>query len=375
MTSGWLDNDSRMSFPLPQNGPKVPQRVSLVTQTTGILKDNISAGFWSGQLPGEHELCLHLHVSRVTLRKALQELQREGWLRSSQGKRREIVLRSRGVPSASQRVILLTESPLHLLHPFTIYWMDCLRGILSDAGYHLEIHTGQAVFGPNADRWLSKMHHQFHPAGWVLYRSNERMQRWFSAQSLPCVIAGSRHADIRLPSVDVDYRAACRHAVGQFLARRHRQLVFLNPESGTAGDLESEQGFLEAAKSARGGEVQAAVVRHDGTVRSICNKLDLLLERPHRPTAFLVSRPAHVLTTLTHLLRRKLDLPREVALISRDDDSFLESIVPVVARYSSSPTVFAGKISRLVLEIVRGAALSRADIRIMPKFVPGQTLD
>ena len=64
-----------------------------------------------------------------------------------------------------------------------------------------------------------------------------------------------------------------------------------------------------------------------------------------------------------------------MALISRDDDSFLESIVPVVARYSSSPTVFAGKISRLVLEIVRGAALSRADIRIMPKFVPGQTLD
>ena len=349
-----------MSFPLPQNGPKLPQRVSLVTQTVGILKDNISTGFWSSELPGEHELGVHLHVSRVTLRKALKELQREGWLRSSQGKRREIILRSRSVPSASNRVILLTESPLHLLHPFTIYWMDCLRGILSDAGYHLEIHTGQAVFGPNADRWLTKMQQQFHPAGWVLYRSNERMQRWFSAQSLPCVIAGSRHADIRLPSVDVDYRAACRHAAGQFLA---------------AGDLESEQGFLEAAKSARNGEVQATVVRHDGTVRSICNKLDLLLERPHRPTAFLVSRPAHVLTTLTHLLCRKLTLPREVALISRDDDSFLESIVPNVARYSSSPTVFAGKISRLVLEIVRGAALSRADIRIMPKFVPGQTLD
>ena len=49
-----------MNFPLPEIGPKVPQRVSLVTQTVGILKENISAGFWSGQLPGELELCEHL---------------------------------------------------------------------------------------------------------------------------------------------------------------------------------------------------------------------------------------------------------------------------------------------------------------------------
>jgi DNA-binding LacI/PurR family transcriptional regulator len=120
--------------------------------------------------------------------------------------------------------------------------------------------------------------------------------------------------------------------------------------------------------------VQAAVIRHDGTVPGICKKIDLLLERPHRPTAFLVARPAYVLTTLSHLLRLKLNLPRDVALISRDDDSFLESIVPSVARYSSSPTVFARKISRMVLEIVRGAALSHTDTRIMPQFVPGQTL-
>ena len=363
-----------MTFPLPESGPKVPQKISLVTQTTGSLKDGINAGFWAGQLPGEHELCEHLYVSRVTLRKALDELQREGWVRSSQGKRRQIVPRQRRSLAASNRVILLTESPLHLLHPFTIYWMDCLREHLSEAGYHLEIHTGQAAFGSSPERSLSQMQKQFRPAGWVLYRSNERMQRWFSAQALPCVIAGSRHPNIRLPSVDVDYRAACRHAVGQFLVHKHRQLAFLNPESGAAGDLESEQGFLEAAKSARGSDVQAAVVRHDGTVHGICKKIDLLLERPHRPTAFLVSRPAFVLTALSHLLRKKLNLPREIALISRDDDSFLESVVPTVARYSSSPTVFARKISRMVLEIVRGATLSRTDARIMPTFVPGQTL-
>jgi DNA-binding LacI/PurR family transcriptional regulator len=363
-----------MTFPLPENGPKTPQKISLVTQTVGILKDNINAGFWSEQLPGEHELCEHLHVSRVTLRKALAKLEQAGWVHSGQGRRRRIAPRPRCSPAASNRVILLTESPLHLLHPFTIYWMDCLREHLNETGYHLEIHTGQAAFGSSAERSLAQMQKQFHPAGWVLYRSNERMQRWFSAQSLPCVIAGSRHPNIRLPSVDVDYRATCRHAVGQFLARQHQRLVFLNPASGAAGDLESEQGFLAAAQSGHSPETQATVVRHDGTVEGLCKKLDLLLERPRRPTAFLVSRPAFVLTAVSHLLRKKLNLPRDVALISRDNDSFMENIVPTVARYASSPTVFARKVSRLVLEIVRGAALSSADVRIMPSFVSGQTL-
>jgi len=363
-----------MIFPLTVGGAKVPQRVSLVTQTIRVLKDNINAGFWSGDLPGEIELCVHLCVSRVTLRKALHELQREGWVSSSQGKRRRITPRHLRMAVASNRVILLTESPLHLLHPFTIYWMDCLREDLSKAGFHLEIHSGPKVYGSNPEGSLSQMNRHLNPAGWVLYRSNERMQQWFSTNALPCVIAGSRHSGVRLPSVDVNHEAVCRHAVGQFLARQHRNLVFLNPDSGAAGDLKSETGFLEAAKIRQGAEVQAAVIRHDSTVEGICNKLDLLLGRPSPPTALLVSRPAFMLTVMSHLLRRKLTIPRDIALISRDNDYFLESLVPTVARYTSSPTVFAGKISRRVLQMARGEALSLDDILVMPSFVGGQTL-
>ena len=358
----------------PEGAPTVPQKISLVTQTAGILRNNIQAGFWAGELPGEHDLCAQLQVSRVTLRQALKELRQEGWLCSRQGKRHGIARRSRRAAGANRRVVLLTESPLHLLQPFTIYWMDCLREHLNEAGYRLEIHTRGAAFGANGENALAQMQSLYHPAGWVLYRSNDRMQHWFSAQALPCVIAGSRHAGIRLPSVDVDYRAACRHAAGQFILRKHKHIVFLNPASGAAGDLESEEGFLAGAKGARNGDVEALVVHHDGTVRGICTKVDLLLARPHRPTAFLVSRPAFVLTVLSHLLSRKLELPRDVALISRDNESFLESMVPTIACYSSKPPLLARKISRKVLAVVRGEALSSIDTRIMPVFVPGQTL-
>ncbi len=363
-----------MTFPISGIGLKLPQRVSLVTQTINLLKESIQADLWTGQLPGEHELCESLCVSRVTLRKALDELQREGWLRSRQGRRREIALRGRYPATVSRQVVLLTPVALQNLTPFTIYWMDSLREHLNKAGYHLEIRVGQAAFGAQLERSLAQLQVQLRPAGWVIYRSNEQMQQWFSERNLPCVITGSRHANIGLPSVDVDYRAICRHAVGQFLGRKHQQLVFLNPESGLAGDLESEQGFMAAAKNTSVAGVQASVIRHDGTAEGVCKKIDLLLERPTRFTALLVSRPAHVITAVSHLLCRGLRLPKDVALISRDADAFLDNLVPTVARYAAGPVVYARKVSRVVLAVVGGSALSSPDIRIMPQFISGHTL-
>jgi DNA-binding LacI/PurR family transcriptional regulator len=212
------------------------------------------------------------------------------------------------------------------------------------------------------------------PAAWVLYRSTFEMQRWFSANALPAVITGTHHEGIKLPSVDTDYRAVCRHAAGQFLARRQQRLVLLNPETGTGGELESEQGFNEAVSLSTTADVQAVVVRHNGTVRGICSQLDALLRMTPAPTALLVSRPVHVLTTLGYLLRRGVQLPRDMALISRDDDSFLEHVVPSVARYASDPSAFARKLSKVVLALVQGGVLSAADHRLMPRFVGGDTL-
>jgi LacI family transcriptional regulator len=98
-----------------------------------------------------------------------------------------------------------------------------------------------------------------------------------------------------------------------------------------------------------------------------------LLRKPERPTALLVSRPAHVLTVMGHLMRRGIKLPQDMVLISRDDDSFIEHVVPSVARYSSNPSAFAEKLSKLVLGIAAGGVLAAADHRIMPHFLRGET--
>lgn len=347
----------------------------MVAQTVAILREEIQQRRWQKWLPGEHELCGQLHVSRVTLRAALTQLQREGWVRVSQGRLREVVARrGRGTRgAANRRVVLLTAEPLQSLPSLAVFWIDGLREQLSGAGFHLEVHVSRSVYGARSDDALKTLTQTIRPAAWVLYRSTLAMQRWFSTHALPGVITGSRHQGIELPSVDVDYRATCRHAAGQFLAKGHLRLALLNPESGTGGERESEEGFKEAVAQFATPAAQAVVVRHDGTVGDICNRLDALLRKPDRPTALLVSRPVHVLTAHGHLLRRGVKVPHEMCVISRDDDSFLEHVVPSVARYASNPSTFAQKLAKVVLAVAERGVSSAADHRIMPHFVRGET--
>ena len=354
---------------------RLPQRLSLPAQTAAILKEEIQAGRWCKWMPGEHDLCQQLHVGRVTLRAALAQLQSDGWVRSSQGRRRQIIARhGRLTPAASTRVVLLTPAPMQLLRPFTLLWTNELREHLAEAGYELETHGSHAFYGQGWATNLDVLIRQLRPVGFVLTATTQKMQRWFADRGLACVIAGSRHPGIELPSVHGAYRAVCRHAVGQFLARGHVRLAFLNPDSGAAGELESEAGFNEALAQTGHADVQASIVRHDETVAHIRRKVDALLRQEHPPTAFLVSRAANVLPVMGHLMSRGLRLPQDVALISRDYEPYLERVVPSVARYVINPSVMANRVASAVFQVMQGRMPTPADCHIMPEFTEGETL-
>jgi hypothetical protein len=61
-------------------------------------------------------------------------------------------------------------------------------------------------------------------------------------------------------------------------------------------------------------------------------------------------------------------------LISRDDDPVLENLVPAVSRYHAESVLFARRISRLVVDLVRNGVRPRRDWRLMPSFVRGETV-
>ena len=354
----------------------LPERSSLVAQTVAILRSNLRGGVWKDFLPGELELCERLQISRITLRAALHQLQREKLIKAGRGRRRQILAHMIPRLSRTQNNLVVLLSPVSILTLPTgvLFWVDALRERLGAAGYRLDFHSSQACYSKRPGRAIEAIVHQLRPAGWVLHLSTESLQREFSERGLPCVIAGSPHPSVELSSVDIDYAATCRHAAGILASRGRRRVALLMPHSGQAGNLQSERGFQEAGEKLRGSGVETLVAHHDGTLESVCRKLDGLLGGSRPVDGLLVAKPPHVITTVSHLLRKGIKLPQKVAVISRDDDPVFDSLVPLVARYKWNPTTFARKVSRLVIELVREGVNVNHNYCLMPTLVEGETL-
>lgn len=352
----------------------LPPRTSLASQAARVLREQLANSVWKNHLPGERTLSDRLGVSRPTVRAALELLRREGWLEVSQGRATRI-LKSDDQPTALvSNVALLSPIPLRELPPSVLYWVDELRDKLAADGGQLDVHVSRSCFGARPAKALESLTRHSPAAAWVVYLSTEAMQRWFQARGLSCLVAGSCVPGVKLPSVDVDYRAVCRHAAGWLLAHQRRRIALVLPDVGHIGDLESEQGFLEAFAGKDEMKISSLVLRHDGTREGIVKVLEGVMRGPSKVDGFIVARSAHVVTVITYLQHRGIHLPKEVAVISRDSDPFLEFITPTVTRYASNPAQFAKRLAHAAVQLAKSGTFPAKAIRLMPQWVKGETV-
>ncbi len=354
--------------------PKIPKRLSLVAQTVDSLCEGIERGHWQKFLPGERELCEILQVSRRTLRPALEELQRKGWIEVSGRKRRRIKSkRGKKAESVRKKVIGILMPESFLAMPSRIsFVMDTLRDKLTMAGCIVQIHINPACFTNNPGRVLAQFVAE-HPANvWIVLSAHEPMQRWFARQQLKCLILGSCAPGISLPSVDVDFHATCHHAAGLLWRKGHRRIALILHKGVYGGDIASEDGLRDGLKGHQDAQVQ--VLRHDSTTANVCALLDECLRSSHQPTAYLVGGALHAMTVAMHLMHKGKRLSKDVSVLSRDHDHLLDATSPSIAHYAIQPAQFAGRVALAVRQLAETNTVPTEAIRLMPAFVPGKSI-
>jgi len=349
---------------------------SLSAQVSDALREQIRNRTWIEWLPSERTLAETLQVSRKTLRKALAQLQREGEVEAVRGLGNRIITSGPSSASAPLEpvVTLLTPDPVELMRPYTSLWISHLKSLLIEHDFRLRMVDSRKYFSRRPAAALRKFTASQPASCWLLANSTEATQRWFSEQNLPCVVAGSCHRGIDLPHVDLDHYALCRHAAGVLLGAGHRRIALLNESSGRAGDLESEAGFIAGVRESPHPDATPLVLHHEHSSESLNRALQRLLSMPQMPTAILVSNGASYLTILSSLAQRKLRVPQDVSVLSRDDEPFLHFLVPRPAYYAANPHTFAKRLLKPVLQLLTGGTPLPRSTRILPTFVKGGSL-
>lgn len=359
---------------------RTPQRRSLAEETTDILREGIERGRWCETLPGEHDLCAELHVSRTTLRKALQALYRMNLLSGGgHGKRHQLVLKRRGSrtpakPWHGNEVRVLCVLSERDLISITKTALQHFHSEIESAGLSFRFEYCPHLKTRCKEGTLRTYANQPAVAGWILLGTCETVQDWFARSGLPAMVLGSRFPSVTIPCVEYANAALGRHAGLEFLRRGHQRIAMIYPSADFAADVQCADGLREVVKQQGSGRAEVVDGRHEPTVEGIRLVMERLLKRQHPPTAFLVAQPNFVWPVIGCLQLAGRSVPRDAAVISRANDLFLATAIPEVTRYRHDGAQLGKAAGQLMVAITRGQCAPDTVRMIMSEFVPGETI-
>src|ERR1043166_2157782 len=312
----------------------LPQRTSLVPQLVEILRRDLHFGARSHRLPSERELAERFQVSRTTLRKALQLLARDGWIRAEPGQAWAVISRPKRLAalSAPRTIGILCPMPLDQAPQFLLFLLERLQERLNAVGWKVEVRGGWEYQQQHSRHVLSKMLQETRARLWVLTGSRPEVLQWFENRNVPSFCIGKPPPQFQFPYLSDDVRVACRHAVGLLVSRGHRRLAWLRLRATARAPDDALKGFQEGIELCRRrGEISARIVHHIGPPDDLQPVLRRLMESSPCPTAFLVEGARYTLTTLTCLTYTGVRVPQDVSVVSMVSQPYLDLIKPSIA--------------------------------------------
>lgn len=352
------------------------QRPTLVDQLADLLRAMVRRGEFARHLPPERELADRFGVSRPTLRLALAQLRREGFLRVRHGIRTQIIRRpqpGRAVPATGVVNFLAPAYPAYP-NADNALMMEAIERRLLSNGLQFRMISDPRFQSDTWARHMPRLAAENPADCWILRSVNAEIVRWFADSGLPAVLLASPFPGIDLPAVDLDHRATARHAVGQFAALGHRRIVLLSGDRKRSGEIETEKGFTEGRLAHAFTPDQCAIVRFDGSVGAMTRTLATLFRAPQKPSALLADGSMESMTILTWLQRNGIRIPQDVSLICRDWDSVLDHAVPRLTCYRYPRDVLVNRVCRWVFRLARGAPVPRKAMPVLTQFDRGETL-
>lgn len=344
--------------------------LSAAEQAAACLRDELSRGTWSGQMPGGDKLAAELGIGRDTVEAALKQLEKEGFL-VNQGRRRGRLILPQAAAGGTRRIrvaILLGDAADRRLD-----YMVELEHELEMAG-HSVVYPAKCLYELGMDiRRIAKVVEATEADAWVVIAGARELLEWFVTQEKPILAVFGRRRGLRVASVGPDKTSAMAEITRSLIHLGHRRIVLLArrmrrlPKPGT-----SEQAFLAILADHGISYSSYHLPDWEESVEGYYARLESLFHVT-APTALIVDEVPLFAAAQQFLAGKGLRVPRDVSLVCTDYDSSFEWCRPHIShlRWETRPVVMR------VLQWVKNVSRGRRDLREVHtpvRFVSGGTI-
>jgi LacI family transcriptional regulator len=326
-------------------------------------------------MPGVVQLAREFDVSRHTLRTALRQLEAEGLLSGrGLGRSRNITTVGAGVKTRHPLRVAILHHDLSLADDPTSgqVELDIIQSLEATGHSVFQCKKSQLEMGHDVRRIAREMAKT--PAdAWLIAAGSYELLKWCSTLPVPCLALYGRTGGLAIARTGPDKVPAYRAATRRLLELGHRRIVLIvrsarrNPGPGSC-----ERAFMEE-------------LTNHGVVTGEYNLPDWhetpegfgrLLERLFRhspPTALIVDESARYIAAAEFLARRGIHVPRQVSLVSTDDDPALAWCHPGIAHMRWDNSLIVRRVVRWVNAVRKGNP-DRKIINFPTEFVPGGSI-
>ena len=310
--------------------------LTVVEQLAAHLREGISKGALSGNMPGIRRLAAMLGVSSNTVVAAIEQLEREGVVQAQGHGRRSRIVLPEGAVRPKFRVTFL---PYERADAQLDYVVELQRR-LKEEGHDVSVAARSLVeLGMKTAR-IAQMVNATDTDAWVVYSAPQEVLEWFVAHSVPAFALFGRFRQLPIAASGLDKVPAFRAAIRRLAELGHRRIVMLQPKHNR------EPGLALLVREALA-EMEAHGIRTgsynipdwEQSPSGLRKRLDSLFA-VSPPTAIIMDRPNELIGAQLYLAQQGILAPRDVSLICDDDPAF-EWCKPSVSciRWKSGPWV------------------------------------
>ena len=192
-----------------------------------------------------------------------------------------------------------------------------------------------------------------------------------SAQ-IPVVLIDRYYEDTSLPYVTTNNYQGGLDATRHLLSRGHTRISCIQGVQSSMPNKERVRGYVKAIED-EGLAQDIDIIGNEFSVQNGYLETKLLMSRAQRPTAIFALSNTIMLGALKAIREAGLRIPEDVALISFDNNLYMDYMTPSITRISQPVEDMAKLAVKILLDKIKGASNCGSQLRLSPIMVAGES--